>query len=784
MRGHIFQDAAASSTRVIGRKDVRVVFEGDQARTDGETVYLPQIPAAAEVGEADADVIRGFRDHETLHIRCTDMSLLPEIGQAKQDDRFLHDIMQYCEDIRIENAGVQSYPGMQRTLSATNKEAASIIEESITDAGMPVPLAAKMCPTSKAFLITLQALGRRRIGVEGGFYDEFIKHVDPEVVKMAEQFSTEMAGLPTGVVNGTLVSSMSKQHTRDAIDLAKRVHAAYLAQFPPPGQDTPPPPPPPPPGEGEECEDGEPGKPRKGGKPGDKPTKRPTEADGPDDDDEGDDTGSDSDDEEDGDDTDDGDDADDADGDDADGADDDGDDGDEDDGDEGAGDSDSDDDGDGDGDGEDDGDDGDGGQPGTGSGGGEGVSGDNVGGDPGDGPKGNGSNGAGGGGLTYETDYRAALRKIVDELEESAAHELKLEAGVRKNLWRNYSSKLRVKASINEIDPRSYPKNQPRVDSLANYEKARDGIKDKAAMIRRILELELQARFDRTWQPGYKSGRLNSVRLVDAMHGAENVYQKRETGRDMDTLLVLSLDGSSSMDGVKISRAQELAIALAEALERTGADIEVEVWDDSNVGTTAFRNKYGLDNASQVSDRYQQELREFGAAAAPPDALGNVDHVAFRNAMSTRGMYTSLGMLTRRVVKSRRQRMSDPLTRSNMGSIVNMANGGTPMIDAVTETMMDMAKEKHGKKILLVMTDGIPNGSLEHEDYEPHLLQMKFLQRFAQQYGIHLIGVGLHADVSKFFQDYVSVRSSDAYEKVMRKLASHLRDERRARRAA
>jgi hypothetical protein len=751
MKGTTFMDAAASSTRVIGRKDsVRVVFEGSSASTNGDVVRLPAIPALADVGDEDADVIRGYRDHESMHVRCTDMAAL-DLLAAMRNDNLLYQLSQYCEDIRIENAGVQSYPGMRRTFSATNKEAASIIEESIKKSGLTVADAISRCPPDKAMMVALQTEARREIGLETGFYDEFVKHIDPKIHEFAKKWAKEMVALGTGVTNGNLKSDRSRRHTADAFDLAKKIKESYTDELAPEIARQPEP-------EPAHEEAGQPGQQSQQGQP-DRPG---TPGDGP-----GEDNGQQS----------------------SDGGDDDGGDG------EGGGGGD-----------DDDLEDFEGGL----SGGGAGADAEQPSSPatqevvtPPATQSPSGQSGGKGGDAThgsaavntemFDVDYKDALRKIVDEIEQDAASKLAIEYGRKAPSWRVYSDRLRIKASIHDLDPISYPKGSMGKHYMAQFDAAHAAVKDRAAMIRRSIELELQARFDRVWQPGHKSGRLHSPRLVDAMHGMENVYQKRETGRDIDTLLVMSIDGSGSMSGEPMSRCQELAISFGEALERTGADIEVEVWDDSMPANRATQADLGVDSPNDVYKRYHKTVADEMNAEAKRlhgvDAASKVrdPHTFYTKFYAERPkIFASLGQVVRRIVKSRRQRMTDPNTRAALGAMINLAGGGTPMICAVTWTLLDMIKEKHGKKILLVMTDGEPNPGLEFDkDYEPHLAQMKHLHKLADEHGVHIIGVGIQADVSKYFRDYVSVCSSTAYEKVMKRIASHLKEERRAvRRAA
>ena len=114
MKSGIFTDAVESSARVFGRKDVSVVFEGTQASTDGNTIYMPALPPGAEINVEQQDVIRGYRDHESMHVRVTDTSkpMLKKLTEMTHANSTVGSLIQYCEDVRIEHAGVSEYPGM------------------------------------------------------------------------------------------------------------------------------------------------------------------------------------------------------------------------------------------------------------------------------------------------------------------------------------------------------------------------------------------------------------------------------------------------------------------------------------------------------------------------------------------------------------------------------------------------------------------------------------------------------------------------------------------------
>jgi cobaltochelatase CobT len=88
----------------LGRKHgIEVKFEGSNARTDGNTIYLPAtLPAD---NDDLIPLVRGNLDHESAHIRFTDFNL------PKPAKPVIHTLTNIIEDIRIERALGEEYPG-------------------------------------------------------------------------------------------------------------------------------------------------------------------------------------------------------------------------------------------------------------------------------------------------------------------------------------------------------------------------------------------------------------------------------------------------------------------------------------------------------------------------------------------------------------------------------------------------------------------------------------------------------------------------------------------------
>ena len=747
MKASVFSDAIESSAKVFGRKAVNVVFEGDEARTDGDTIYLPSLPASADVTVDQADVIRGYRDHESFHVRCTDTSkpTLEKLKQAETASPHLGQLIQYCEDIRVENAGIQEYPGAKSTLTATNTFAAKMLLTQLEGRGDPAEVLQSL-PKDALLRMMLQAIGRNKIGVgSDGVFEQICNHVkaaDPTLYELADRFSTRMAELPTGYKNGTLNETASRKGTAAAFDLASEIKDAYevYEQTPPP-----PPPQPQPSDKDDEKKDKDKGDGKGNPSGGD--------GDGEDGDEDGGDQGSgDSESDEDGDG-----DKSDSDGDSGDG--DEGDEGDESDGDGGQGDDESDGDGSGGGGGDSDGD----GDDGDGEQSGQGGDGHSDGGSSGNAP----ANGSGMNGIApsdpkdfaLDDVMKSALNGVMKDMADRS--DIKVGGKVNKS-YRVYSNQFSQVVPISDLIFASteasteHDKDAARAQAVNTINKIDKEVSGKKAMIRRLLELELQARSDRKWESGFKSGRLQSVRLVQAIQGRETVYQRRENGKDMDTLLYISIDGSESMRLGRTYPSAALAYALSDALERTGCDIIVSVWSNRSVtATQSTSSKYTQSKLNSALKGIGLDM--FGRSSCSDSAEKMRDFVSF-------------GLLTRGMVKAKRQRTSDPSTRMNFGFAAHYIRGSTPTYQAVFEDLRDMAKEQHSKKIYLHITDGEPD--YLHSDKFTSEGLMKEAHAYAAAVKVHMIGVGIaNCKVSHLFPDNVEVDSSDAYEPVIRKLA-------------
>ena len=123
MRSDLFQHEVTRTSALFGRKsDVRVVFHGQMAATDGKTIYLPQLKAGVDVDEVAQAVMRGFVDHESGHVRHSDMAWLVKKNEQwlREGRKLAKALCNALEDVRLESLVMHEYPGAARNLKATS----------------------------------------------------------------------------------------------------------------------------------------------------------------------------------------------------------------------------------------------------------------------------------------------------------------------------------------------------------------------------------------------------------------------------------------------------------------------------------------------------------------------------------------------------------------------------------------------------------------------------------------------------------------------------------------
>ena len=198
----VLQKALPIVGSALGRKmGVRVEVSGNKACTDGECIWLP----AFDPKNADQEKrVWGFLSHEAAHVRYTDFDLDYE-GSALR--RRLTNLL---EDIRIERAISQEYPGAAFSL-------AEVVRQLVSEGRLGAPQ--KSDPPVKVLNDSLLAILRSEVLGQ--------KALEQEAIKAREVMKACFPKQLLDSLNGLLKQVPDLSSTREALSLADQIIALF-----------------------------------------------------------------------------------------------------------------------------------------------------------------------------------------------------------------------------------------------------------------------------------------------------------------------------------------------------------------------------------------------------------------------------------------------------------------------------------------------------------------------------------------------------------------------------
>jgi len=245
----------------------------------------------------------------------------------------------------------------------------------------------------------------------------------------------------------------------------------------------------------------------------------------------------------------------------------------------------------------------------------------------------------------------------------------------------------------------------------------------KTNVIRRRFERALLATQMRGWDGGRERGHLDTRRLVSAYNGSPNVFKVREEVPEMDTALTILVDLSGSMGGYKAQVATQCAIAIVEAIDKTGVSYEV----------LGFNNTTGYD-----------------ASVAPiPDGARDGGRAAT-------GAYefTRIEPLDIYQFKLFDEQLRH--ARGSLSSIERCVGGNNSDGEAVRSAYASLRARPEKRKVFLTLSDGSPACHTEH-----HGTLCKDLRNAINELTkdrVTCIGVGIcDRSVEKYYPNHVVV---------------------------
>lgn len=239
------------------------------------------------------------------------------------------------------------------------------------------------------------------------------------------------------------------------------------------------------------------------------------------------------------------------------------------------------------------------------------------------------------------------------------------------------------------------------------------------------------------WDGGYYEGKLDSRRLPAILAGKEDVFRDKTKAKFVNTAVTILVDLSGSMMGRDALVATQCAIAMAEALERTGVAYEV----------CGFHNP-------------TSDLRR------PSCIRGNVR--------------------TEPLVVPRFKRFDQTLNsaKGQMAALQALVGGNNSDAEALELAMSSLRKRREPRKVMIVLSDGAPAAHGLDCGVGGAQLKMKVEEITAN--GVEVAGIGICTDVvDRYYPRHIVVHSIDDLTlKGLGMLSKMLMSKRRSKRAA
>jgi len=261
------------------------------------------------------------------------------------------------------------------------------------------------------------------------------------------------------------------------------------------------------------------------------------------------------------------------------------------------------------------------------------------------------------------------------------------------------------------------------------------GLQDKVdhmiGPLQKDLERAISAKSLSHWNPGHRSGRLNSAALSRLATNDSRVFRRKVEATTKDVAVMLLDDMSGSMDGEKIHTAAQASYALASTLDRIGIPNEV-------MGFTTGAGMGGGD---------------LNLLRAEEAKIGR--------------QYSRYEQLYMPILKTFSERMSTE---------VKKRFGWLPYTSAMRNNVDGECVEIAGRrllarretgKILIVLSDGAPHAYGYTNTLQPHL--KKVVENLTRA-GVKVIGIGIQSnDVKKFYPKNFVINKVDELPAVVMK---------------
>lgn len=244
-------------------------------------------------------------------------------------------------------------------------------------------------------------------------------------------------------------------------------------------------------------------------------------------------------------------------------------------------------------------------------------------------------------------------------------------------------------------------------------------------VIQKKLERAVSAKSMAVWSGGYRSGRINATSLSRlVVKQDDRVFKRKHVANTKDTAVSLLVDCSGSMtNGNKISTACKTAFAFSTVLERMNIKNEVLGFTTGN-------------HISKFVRRTDPKAKDFNFGYSRSEILRTYIFKLFDE----------------RLVYEQKKRLACAMT--HRCSLENNVDGESVMIAANR-----LLQRKEARKILIVLSDGLPN-ACGHLNYGKAL--MKTVKYIEKETPIDLVAIGINSDaVKRFYSNFVVLNNVD-----------------------
>jgi cobalamin biosynthesis protein CobT len=223
------------------------------------------------------------------------------------------------------------------------------------------------------------------------------------------------------------------------------------------------------------------------------------------------------------------------------------------------------------------------------------------------------------------------------------------------------------------------------------------------------LRRALMAKESRDWDFGREFGKLDTKRLVAGSLGSQTVYKQRKDRLELDTAVHFLIDLSGSMgSSSKIRVARDAAVAFAECLE--GTQIRYQI--------SGFDNEF---HHEEQDSKFMDTISKARCSKSKYHRYEPLNIIKFKD-------------------------FSEPLqlAKGPISTINECASGNNSDRDAVIWAYHELLKRPEKRKILFVLSDGLPENYMINLYGSSHLVVgLKLAIEECTKSGVECVGIGI-----------------------------------------